>query len=148
MAAPPSMRCLFLPFGPITLFCGKPRGYKQNPTTLGEHLKKRRLEANLMQKEAAAQLLVNEWTYLNWEKDRTKAEIRFMPKLIEWLGYDPHPPSRNSSEWLMAVRRNLGLSRKQLAKILAADEASVNRWEERIGVLAGRSKAIRKHYRA
>lgn len=100
----------------------------------------------MMQKEAATQLLVNEWTYLNWEKDRTKAEIRYMPKLIEWLGYDPNPPPQNSSEWLIAVRRNLGLSRKRLAKIMGADESTLRRWEEKIGVPAERLPSIRALY--
>jgi DNA-binding XRE family transcriptional regulator len=136
----------FLPFGPITLFGEIPKGYKRNPVTLGEHLKKRRLEANMMQKEAAAELLVNEWTYSNWEKDQTTTEIRYMPRLIEWLGYDPNPPPKNSSEWLMAVRRNLGLSRKRLAKLLGADESTVRQWEERTGPPAHRVPAIRQLY--
>jgi DNA-binding XRE family transcriptional regulator len=43
--------------------------YPRAPRTLGEHLKKRRCELGLRQKDAAQLLGVNEFTYLGWEKD-------------------------------------------------------------------------------
>ena len=95
----------------------------------------------------AKELRISDTSYHSWENDLNEPMIRFMPRIIEWLGYDPHPPPKNSSEWLMAVRRNLGLSRKGLAKTLGADEASVHRWEESIGVPIWRIGAIRKLYR-
>jgi DNA-binding XRE family transcriptional regulator len=63
--------------------------YKENPETLGEHLRKRRMELGLLQREAASILNVNAWTYLGWEHDRKKPTIRMLPRIIDFLGYDP-----------------------------------------------------------
>ena len=46
----------FLPFGPLTLKASKIKGFKERPETLGEHLKKRRLELGLLQREVAEDL--------------------------------------------------------------------------------------------
>ena len=32
---------------------------------------------------------VNTWTLGNWEKGYTKPALRFWPKIIDFLGYDP-----------------------------------------------------------
>jgi len=135
----------FLPFGPLTLKASKIKEFKEHPETLGEHLKKRRLELGLLQREVAKELRINDASYFNWENDYREPMIRFMPRLIAWLGYDPFPPPRSSSEWLVAVRRNLGLSKKRLAKTIGADEATVRSWEERIGVPESRFMSIKKN---
>jgi hypothetical protein len=49
------------------VFCAKgfrPLTDEQNPITLGEHLKKRRIEPGLFQKEVAKSLDVDEFAYL------------------------------------------------------------------------------------
>ena len=85
----PHLRVAFLPLGPITLKSLKPRPYKDPPETLGEHLRKRRIELALLQKDVASRLQVNAWTYLGWEHDRRRPPIRFWPRIIRFLGYDP-----------------------------------------------------------
>ncbi|MGI9437360.1 MAG: helix-turn-helix domain-containing protein [Geminicoccaceae bacterium] len=122
------------------------KGFKECPETLGEHLKKRRLKAVLKQDEVARVLRISDASYHSWENDHRMPMVRFMPRIIEWLGYDPYPPPRNSSEWLVAVRRNLGLTRKGLGRLIGADESTVQRWEERIGVPADRLPSLRALY--
>ena len=56
----------------------KPRPYKERPDSLGEHLRKRRIELGLFQKDVARRLQVNEWTYLGWEHDRKKPSVRLL----------------------------------------------------------------------
>jgi len=63
------------------------------PQTLGEQIKKRRLELGLSQKEASKVLGVTSFTVLNWEKGKTEPLPQFMPKIILFLGYDPARPS-------------------------------------------------------
>lgn len=46
-----------------------------------------------------------------------------------YLGYDPHPAPRCFSESVRALRRHLGLDRRQLAKRLGVDAKSVLNWE-------------------
>ena len=136
----------FLPFGPLSLKASKIKDFKEHPETLGEHLKKRRLELGLLQREVAKELRIPVASYFNWEKGYTEPMIRFLPKLIDWLGYDPYPLPTNSSEWLVAVRRNLGLTRKGLGRLIGADESTVQRWEERIGVPSERLPSIKALY--
>ena len=45
-------------------------GYPEEPTTIGGHLKKRRLDLGLRQKGVAGELRVNFKTYGNWEQGR------------------------------------------------------------------------------
>lgn len=65
--------------------------YFEMPQTLSEHLKKRRKELDIFQREVAAQIGINMWAYVNWVKDRTMpVASRFRP-IIDVLGYDPTP---------------------------------------------------------
>ncbi|HXA44033.1 MAG TPA: helix-turn-helix transcriptional regulator, partial [Candidatus Angelobacter sp.] len=61
----------------------------KEPTTLGQHLKKRRFSAGMRQSEAAQQLRVSERTLSLWETDQVHPTRAFQPRLIAYLGYDP-----------------------------------------------------------
>ncbi|HET6464986.1 MAG TPA: helix-turn-helix transcriptional regulator, partial [Nitrospiria bacterium] len=50
--------------------------------TLGDHLRRKRIELGLMQKQVADQLGVDTNTITNWERNRTTPELAFMPGLI------------------------------------------------------------------
>jgi len=58
--------------------------------TLGDHLRKRRLDLGLLQCEVAQRLQVNQMTISNWETNRTSPQRRFIPRIISLLGYNPH----------------------------------------------------------
>jgi transcriptional regulator with XRE-family HTH domain len=96
---------------------------------LGEHLRKRRIEQGLIQKEVAKQLGVNTWTYILWEQDRSTPTIRYYPSIFAFLGYDPFPAPRTLSEQIATKRRSLGLSFREVADLLGVDEGTVSRWE-------------------
>jgi len=57
--------------------------------TIGDHIKRRRLELGLLQREAAAQIGVTVDTILNWEHNRTGPKLQFTRKVIAFLGYNP-----------------------------------------------------------
>ena len=57
--------------------------------THGDHIKKRRLELGLYQRQVAKILEVDESTVTNWEKNRTGPTRQLLPKVIQSLGYDP-----------------------------------------------------------
>jgi transcriptional regulator with XRE-family HTH domain len=61
----------------------------KEPTTLGQHLKKKRFLAGIRQREAAVKLGVSARTLSLWECDRIYPSWAFQPPLIEYLGYDP-----------------------------------------------------------
>ena len=114
------------------MISARKRLYATDPVTLGEHLKKRRFELGLLQKQASEYLGAGDWTLINWEKNRTTPPIRFWPKIIDFLGYDPYRPPRSSGERIKAIRRNLGLSVKRLASLINVDESTVTRWERNL----------------
>jgi DNA-binding XRE family transcriptional regulator len=78
-----------LPFCRVSLKAARPSKIPQNPHTLGDHIKKRRLELGLFQKDVALILGVDESSVTNWEKNRTKPMLHLFPKIIEFLGYVP-----------------------------------------------------------
>jgi transcriptional regulator with XRE-family HTH domain len=61
----------------------------KEPTTLGQHLKKKRFMAGMRQKETAVKLGVSARTLSLWECDRIVPAWSFQPRLIAYLGYDP-----------------------------------------------------------
>ena len=107
----------------------KPRPYKEAPETLGEHLRKRRIELALLQKDVASRLQVNAWTYLGWEHDRRRPPIRFWPRIIGFLGYDPVPEPQTVGERIRGQRRKLGLSQAEAARLIGVDEGTLRRYE-------------------
>ena len=78
-----------LHFCDVTLSSKKPLSgaYPKTLKTLGDHLRKRRLDLKLFQKDVAKLLSVGEATIYSWERGRTKPQIRYMPKIIQFLGY-------------------------------------------------------------
>jgi DNA-binding XRE family transcriptional regulator len=76
---------------PVTLKSLRKQEYEFEPKTLGEHIRKRRLQLKLTQKEAAKRLKVNAWTMLNWENGDTQPLPKSVPRIILFLGYDPIP---------------------------------------------------------
>ncbi len=103
--------------------------YPQEPETLGDHLKKRRHELSLFQKDVALRLSVNDWTICNWENNKTTPAVRFLPRIIDFLGYYPFPAPETLGERLLAYRKHLGLSRKEAAERLSLGEGTVRNWE-------------------
>ena len=66
----PQTRVAFLPYGPKSLKTLKPVSYEREPQTLGQHLKKRRVELGLRQRDVEARFNLDDETYANWEKGR------------------------------------------------------------------------------
>jgi DNA-binding XRE family transcriptional regulator len=96
---------------------------------LGEHLKKQRMDLGITQKEAARRIGADQWTVINWEKGRTQPAVRFVPGVVQFLGYDPFPKGVTLPEWLRAARRARGLSHTALARELSVDPSTVLNWE-------------------
>ena len=56
---------------------------------MGDHMKKRRYELGLRQKDVAALLRVKEFTVCGWEKNKKTPAVRYLPRIIQFLGYYP-----------------------------------------------------------
>ena len=99
-----------MPFRTLTLRGPKPpdRAYPLALRTLGDRVLKRRLDLGLLQRDVAALLAVSKDTVTRWEKHATSPEVRHLPKIIEFLGYDPVPPGETTGQRIKATRERLG----------------------------------------
>ena len=88
------------------------------------------MELRLRQKDVGKRLKVGAFTVLNWEKDKTIPATRYLPRIADFLGYDPFPAPKTLGERIIAARRRLGIPRKKLALRLGVDEGALKRWEE------------------
>ena len=113
---------------PLTLKALRPRDYLENAQTLGQHLKKRRRELGLLQREAAERLGVSTDTVVNWEKDKTTPVASQFRPVVAFLGYDPTPEPQTLAERLEAKQRRLGASLTQVARYLGWDPGSLRRY--------------------
>ena len=115
---------------PLTLKALKPKETDCTPVLLGEHIKKRRLELGLTQKEAGKHLGVTSFTVTNWEHGLRKPAIQHLPAICQFLGYDPEPPTPSTfAEWLVAKRRQFGWTQRVAAKKLGVDPSTWSAWE-------------------
>ncbi len=121
-----------LPFSHITLKTQKPlpSAYPKTLKTIGDHLRKRRLDLNLLQKEMAQKFGVSDPSIYNWENNLVKPAYRYIPKIIMFLEYVPFDTSTLSvGEKIVAYRKILGFSQKKLACHLGIDPCALSKWE-------------------
>lgn len=107
----------------------KPERYPKEINSLGDHIRRRRLDLNLLQKQVADQIGVHEQTITGWEGNATIPEVRYMPAIIQFLGCNPLPAASSLAERLATARRALGLSQRKMAGKLGIDPATLMGWE-------------------
>jgi transcriptional regulator with XRE-family HTH domain len=100
------------------------------------------MDLGITQKEAARRMGADQWTIINWERNRTRPAVRFVPGVVLFLGYDPFPADRAPGERLRSARRRLGLTQRELGSILGLSEATVSDVEH--GRLPPSSPAARR----
>ena len=120
-----------LPFCHLCLKGKKPASpaYPKSLNTWGDHIRKRRLELGLRQRDVATQIGVDETTILNWERNARTPTCQYWPAIITLLGYNPLPEPKALPEQLVWYRKAKGLSQKRLAKHLRIDPSTLARWE-------------------
>lgn len=97
--------------------------------SIGDHLRKHRLDLGFSQRRLAKQLGVNPGTMVNWERNATTPALRLVPRIIHFIGCFPLAPGHFLPEKLKVYRRPQDLSQKELAGRLGVDESTVGRWE-------------------
>ena len=117
-----------MPGVPLTFKALRKKDYSEVPQTLGEHLKKRRRQLGLLQREVAVRMGICKETYASWEKDKTKPVAAQFRPVITFLGYDPTPEARTLAESVEAKRRGLGVTFDQIAGHLGWDPATLTRY--------------------
>ena len=81
-----------MPFFRIHLQAKKPiPAYPKSLNTLGDHLRKRRLDLGLGQGRVAQTLGVGRAVICNWERNHTFPGVQYLSKVYDFLGYCPLP---------------------------------------------------------
>lgn len=99
----------------------------KEPVTLGDHLRRRRLEFGLYQKNVAIQIGVTASTIWNWEHGWT-IDLRYIPRVIEFLGYNPIPCPGDILEKLAWFKQVNGLTLEQLGAEMGRDPEQLSDW--------------------
>ncbi len=115
---------------PIVLIGSKPSKIPQNPVSIGDHIKKKRLERQFTQLQLARLIGVEETSIYNWENNRSRPKVYLLPKVIEFLGYVPFElPKETIGDMIKSYRKEHGLSQRKLAKIWGVDQTTIRDWE-------------------
>lgn len=120
-----------MPFCHAELRTPKPKSdrYPKELKTLGDHIRARRIDLNLIQSQVAAQIGVHEQTVTNWESNASQPAIQYLPAIIQFIGYDPLPMGTSMIERLIAARRICGMSQREMAERLGIDPSTLQGWE-------------------
>ena len=97
-----------LPICQITLKAPKPHKklYPKALVTIGDHVKKKRLDLNLSQKDVSLIIGVKEESIYNWENNRSQPKVYLIPKVIEFLKYVPvELPQKTVGEKIKSYRK-------------------------------------------
>lgn len=79
----------------------------------------------------AQRLGLTKETIYNWEINRKSPQMRFVARIIAFLGYVPHDTQTMAiGKQLVVRRRMLGLTQKELVQRLGIDPATLGRWEK------------------
>ena len=74
---------------------------------------------------------VSEWTYANWENGTATPSVVLYMRVIQFLGYYPHPAPRSLGHRLLKIRRCLGMTSRQTADLIGVDHRDapqVGKW--------------------
>ena len=118
-----------LPFCHIQLQAQKhlSRAYPHELKTLGDHLRKKRLDLELLQEDVAKILGTNKASIVNWETNLRSPHIGYVSRIIDFIGYVPFESISDMSldEKITTCRKIKGITQGQLAKQLGFDPGTV-----------------------
>jgi len=104
--------------------------YPQNPVSIGEHIKKKRMDLKLFQSDLAKIFNISTDCVTYWENNRSTPQIIFYPKIIEFLGYCPLSFDETTlSGRIKAYRYCNGITTKMIGNLLDVDPSTITEWE-------------------
>lgn len=108
----------------------KPDGYPLELRTLGDHLRRARMDKGLLQRDVAELFGVCEETITNWESRGKAMQSLYYPALVDFLGYCPGEVIQTEyNEPILRYRHTHDLSQKAFAKLVGVDAETIARIE-------------------
>jgi len=101
----------------------------KEPKTIGDHIRRKRLQLKMFQKDVADQLGVHKTSVFNWEANTSQPDLRYVPAVLRFLGYNPLPDATSWGERLVRHRTSLGLTQTAAAAQIEVDQGTLARWE-------------------
>jgi transcriptional regulator with XRE-family HTH domain len=120
------------------------KGYPNRPKTIGEHVKKRRLDLGLRQTEVAARLGIHFTTLQLWERGIGDPGIKPLPGIIGFLGYVPFDCDPTLGGRICFLRRCCGMTQEEIAAQIECNPETLWRWESNLTV-SSRKHALAKN---
>ena len=121
-----------LPFSKMTLIAPKPLKEKlnENPVSLGDKIRNRRLELRMLQKDVADLIGVSEDSITYWENNKVEPTVKKYPGIIQFLGYVPFEFDKTTLGGRIRMYRYLrGLSQEDLAMQIGVNESTIFHYE-------------------
>ena len=113
--------------------------YPTELITIGDHLRKARMDRGLYQAAVARILNSTEDSIKNWENNHNIPKVSKMKGVIEFLGYVPYSWENGTRGMrLYVARQSSGLSYKNLGRIIKVDPATISGIERKENVVIGR----------
>ena len=103
--------------------------YPENPGTIGEFLRKRRLDLKLRQKDEARIIGYDEMSIVNWEKGHSQPRINHMAGVCRFLAANLLLKADTVSERILNFRRARGITQEDFANQLGIDPSTLARLE-------------------
>lgn len=98
--------------------------------SVGDHIRKCRIERRLSQPDVAELIGVDPLTITNWELGHTQPWVRYMPLIIRFLGYNPWANNDSTlGQKFKSWRMKEGLTIKQVGSLTGLDGKTVQRIE-------------------
>lgn len=116
-------------YNPVIKSAPKPKNpfYPKELKTFGDHIRQKRLDLKLEQKDVAKMIQVTTSCIWNWENHWTRPMVRYYPAIIDFLGYCPWEHPKNWGGRLNLYRVYQGLSFKKFAQIIGVDPGALAR---------------------
>jgi len=124
----------------VALPCCKPivinalrisRHYPKEIITFGDHIRAKRLDMGLEQKDVAKALNATTSTIISWEKNRTKPPYTHYKDICDFLDYCPvEKPATTLPLKLLYIRAYMfGMGHREFAKFTGYSESTILKWE-------------------
>lgn len=112
----------------LKTFMLRKKGMIEQPRTLGQNLRNRRLVLSLRQEDVAEQFGTLREVYERWERDERQPVVCEWPAILAFLGYYP-APEETTSDLVLKARRCQGADQKHFANSVGVIHQRLRRWE-------------------
>ena len=102
----------------------------EQPRTIGEHIKKARIQKGLHQSDVAKLIGVSSNQLCAWEIGKRRImKVKYFPRILKFLGYIPELKKPYSiGRDMTIVKQIYGWNNKSLAEELGLDPSTVSNW--------------------